>query len=50
VRDAMLRPKLLMLDEPSFGLARSSMQEMFPILVTCQAPLHSSAKGNDVKA
>jgi branched-chain amino acid transport system ATP-binding protein len=32
VRDAMLRPKLLLLDEPSFGLAPLVVQEIFRIL------------------
>ena len=34
VRDAMLRPKLLLLDEPSFGLAPLGVQEIFRILRT----------------
>jgi ABC-type sulfate/molybdate transport systems ATPase subunit len=34
VRDAMLRPKLLLLDEPSFGLAPLVVQEIFRILRT----------------
>ena len=29
MRDAMLRPKLLLLDEPSFGLAPLVVQEIF---------------------
>ena len=32
MRDAMLRPKLLLLDEPSFGLAPLGVQEIFRIL------------------
>ena len=32
MRDAMLRPKLLLLDEPSFGLAPLVVQEIFRIL------------------
>ena len=34
MRDAMLRPKLLLLDEPSFGLAPLVVQEIFRILRT----------------
>jgi branched-chain amino acid transport system ATP-binding protein len=34
VRDAMLRPKFLLLDEPSFGLAPLVVQEIFRILRT----------------
>ena len=34
MRDAMLRPKLLLLDEPSFGLAPLGVQEIFRILRT----------------
>ena len=34
MRDAMLRPKLLLLDEPSFGLAPLVVQETFRILRT----------------
>ena len=34
MRDAMLRPKLLLLGEPSFGLAPFGRQEIFRILRT----------------
>ena len=32
MRDAMLRPKLLLLDEPSFGLAPLVVQEIYELL------------------